>query len=236
MEPDCNFCVGKRPVGKCSVDVDESHEKRDRQMESAYGQYDTGDQERCRGGDGSMVEKIPSRWARGAQVKKSVAVEHGGETHPPMGRSCGEVPTNHWLAEVVRARAVQCWRWAQHRHTDKWTGVHPKRFNIFQWEDQLCKWHSEGCTKNPWSSHQRLRIWTLMQQNSLLWNVRSCNSSRHWRSNVVLSCSPRNRKQLRTFRPRLRRSAAGSVFNPLRLCAISWNVAGIPLDDLDLWL
>ena len=52
------------------------------------------------------------------------------------------LPTN----QVVRARAVQCWRWAQQRHTDKWTGVHPKRFKIFRWEDQLCKWHSEGCT------------------------------------------------------------------------------------------
>ena len=31
------------------------------------------------------------------------------------------LPTNHWLAEVVRARAVQCWRWTQQRHTDKWT-------------------------------------------------------------------------------------------------------------------
>ena len=62
------------------------------------------------------------------------------------------LPTNHWLAEVVRARAVQCWRWAQQRHTDKWTGVHPKRFKIFRWEDQLCRWHSEGCTQNPWEN------------------------------------------------------------------------------------
>ena len=57
------------------------------------------------------------------------------------------LPTNHWLAEVVRARAVQCWRWAQQRHTDKWTGVHPKRFKIFRWEDQLCKRHSEGAQR-----------------------------------------------------------------------------------------
>ena len=42
------------------------------------------------------------------------------------------LPTNHLLAEVVRVRAVQCWRWAQQRHTDKWTGVHPKRFKIFR--------------------------------------------------------------------------------------------------------
>ena len=56
VEPDGNICVGKRTVGKRSVDADESDEKRDRQLERAYSQYDTGDQERCRGGDGSMVE------------------------------------------------------------------------------------------------------------------------------------------------------------------------------------
>ena len=28
------------------------------------------------------------------------------------------LPTNHWLAEVVRGRDVQCWRWAQQRHTE----------------------------------------------------------------------------------------------------------------------
>ena len=44
-QPDGNFCVGKRPVGKRSVDADESDEKRDRQLERAYSQYDTGDQE-----------------------------------------------------------------------------------------------------------------------------------------------------------------------------------------------
>ena len=60
--------------------------------------------------------------------------------------------TNHWLAEVVRARVVQCWRWAQQRHTDKSTGVHP--YKIFRWEDQLCRWHSEGCTKNPLGEHR----------------------------------------------------------------------------------
>ena len=62
------------------------------------------------------------------------------------------LPANHWLAEVVRVRAVQFWRWAQQRHTDKWTGVLPKRFKIFRWEDQLCKWHSDGRTKNLWEN------------------------------------------------------------------------------------
>ena len=56
-------------------------------------QYDTGDQERCRGGDGSVVEKIPSRWARGVEETEPVAVKHGRETHPPMVRSCGRRTT-----------------------------------------------------------------------------------------------------------------------------------------------
>ena len=42
----------------------------------AYGQYDGEDQERCRRGGGSMVEKIPSRWARGVEETKPVAVKH----------------------------------------------------------------------------------------------------------------------------------------------------------------
>ena len=92
VELDGNFCVGKRPVGKRSVDADDSDEKCDRQLECAYSQYDTGDQEGCRGGGGSMVEKIPSGWTRDTEETKPVSVKHGGETHPQMGRSCGEAP------------------------------------------------------------------------------------------------------------------------------------------------
>ena len=40
------------------------------------------------------------------------------------GGHVARLPTNLWLAEVVRARAVQCWRWAQQRHT---------RFKMFRW-------------------------------------------------------------------------------------------------------
>ena len=49
--------MGKRPVAKRSVDADESDEKRDRQLERAYSQYDTGDQERCQRG----------RWINGGE-------------------------------------------------------------------------------------------------------------------------------------------------------------------------
>ena len=35
---------------------------------------------------------------------------------------------------------------------------------------------------------------------------------------------------------RSRRNVAGEAGNSLHLCVISWNVAGIPLDDLDVWL
>ena len=89
------------------------------------------------GGEGSIVldtlhsRNVSShcqRWLRGSST---------------AGEDTWRLPTNHWLAEVVRARAVQCWRWAQQRHT---------RFKMFRWEDQLCRWHSEGCTKNPWEN------------------------------------------------------------------------------------
>ena len=162
---DGNLGVGKRFVGRRSVDTDESDEKCDRQLECTYSKYDTGDQERCRRGDGSVVEKIPSSWARGIEEKRLDTVEHGRETRPQMGGHVARLPTNHWLAEVVRARAVQCWRWAQQRHTDKWTGVHPKRFKIFRWEDQLCRWHSEGCTQNPWENTE----WWKDAQDRLSW-------------------------------------------------------------------
>ena len=42
------------------------------------------------------------------------------------GGHVARFPTNQWLAEVVRARAVQCLRWAQQRHTDMWTGGPPE--------------------------------------------------------------------------------------------------------------
>ena len=45
-----------------------------------------------RGAEEAMVEKIPSNWTRGTEETKPVTVKHGGETHPPMGRSCGEAP------------------------------------------------------------------------------------------------------------------------------------------------
>ena len=55
-------------------------------------------------------------------------------------------------------------------------------------------------------------------------------------ANVVQSRLPRNRKLFKTFKPRSRRNVAGEAGNSLHLCVISWNVAGIPLDDLDVWL
>ena len=108
--------------GKCSVDVDESDEKRDRQLERAYGQYDTGDQERCRGGDGSMVEKIPSGWTRGVEETKPVAVKHVGETHPPMGRSCGEAPDEPLAGRSGESKSSTVLAWgaaASHRQVDR---------------------------------------------------------------------------------------------------------------------
>ena len=91
-EPDGNISVGKCFVGKRPVDTDESDEKCDRQVERRYSKHDTGDQERCRRGDGSVVEKIPSCRTRDTEETRPFTVEHGGETRPPMGRTCGETP------------------------------------------------------------------------------------------------------------------------------------------------
>ena len=41
---------------------------------------------------------------------------------------------------------------------------------------------------------------------------------------------------VKTFKPRSRRNVAGEEGNPIHLCVVSWNVAGIPLDDMDVWL
>ena len=46
--------------------------------------------------------------------------KHGREAHPPLGRSRGASPGEPL---ALLRRAVQCWRWAQQRHNDKWTGV-----------------------------------------------------------------------------------------------------------------
>ena len=59
--------VGKRPVGKCVMDADKGNEQCDRHLERAHHLCDIGYQERCRGGDGSMVEKTPSCWTRCTQ-------------------------------------------------------------------------------------------------------------------------------------------------------------------------
>ena len=58
--------MGKRPVGKCVMDTDKANEKCG-WTAGANHLCDIGYQERCRGSDGSMVEKTPSCWTRCAQ-------------------------------------------------------------------------------------------------------------------------------------------------------------------------
>ena len=144
---DDNFCVGKRFVGRRSVDTDESDEKCDRQLECTYSKYDTGDQERCRRGDGSVVEKIPSSWTRSIEEKRPDPVEHGRETHPQMGGSRGETsdkPLASRSGESKSSTVLALGAAAPDRQVD---GCPPET-----WEDQLCRWHSEGCTQNPWEN------------------------------------------------------------------------------------
>ena len=86
------------------------------------------------------------------------------------------------------------------------------------------------------SSYQCRQIWTSTSQKSKIWSAGNSSSSVCWQSNVVQFRLPRNRKLFKTFKPRSRRNVAGEAGNSLHLCVISWNVAGIPLDDLDVWL
>ena len=86
------------------------------------------------------------------------------------------------------------------------------------------------------SSSQCLQTWMLTRQNSKSWNNKKLISSVCWQPNVVQLNLPRNRKLFKTFKPRSRRNVAGEQGNLLHFCVVSWNVAGIPLDDLDVWL
>ena len=36
------------------------------------------------------------------------------------------------------------WRYKQARHTDKRTGVHPKRFKVHRWEEQMTSFFGES--------------------------------------------------------------------------------------------
>ena len=118
---DDNFCVGKRFVGRRSVDTDESDEKCDRQLECTYSKHDTGDQERGRRGDGSVVEKIPSSWTRNFEEKRPDTVEHGRETHPQMGGSRGETsdkPLASGSGESKSSTVLAMGAAAPHRQVD----------------------------------------------------------------------------------------------------------------------
>ena len=101
--------VGKRLVEKCVLDADKDNEKRDRQLEHPQHLCDTGCQKRRRGCDGTMVEKTPTEFDT---LHSKVVISHcqtwlRGPIHR-WGGHVARLPTNHWLAEAVRARAVQC--------------------------------------------------------------------------------------------------------------------------------
>ena len=150
---DGNFSVGEHLVGKRIVDVDESNEK------SAIDSWIARTVSPILGIKRGVKEAMDQWWRRlhraGHEVlkKRIQSLSNKAErlTHR-WGGHVARLPTGHWLAEVLRMRVVQCWRWAQQKHTDNWPGVHPKRYKIFRWEDQLCRRHSEGCTKHPWEN------------------------------------------------------------------------------------
>ena len=108
-----------------------------------------------------------------------------------------------------------------------------RKQNLF-WRHAQC--HSSG-KRVVWPSCGRCsylcrQIWMSTCKKSKTWSVKRLRSFVCW----LQFCLPRNRKLSKTFKPLSRRSVAGEAGNSLHLCVISWNVAGIPLDHLDVWL
>ena len=72
------------------------------------------------------------------------------------------LPSAHWLAAIVRCRALQWWRWRQARHTCRQTGVHPRRFKATRWESQFSALFGDGSAESTaentgWLGHAQCR-------------------------------------------------------------------------------
>lgn len=71
----------------------------------------------------------------------------------------------HWMAQVLRCRSIQWWRWRQARHCCKWTGVHPARFKASRWEAQFAELFGDGEAEHPaantgwWAAAQDRDAW-----------------------------------------------------------------------------
>ena len=78
---------------------------------------------------------------------------------------------DHFLASALRSRAVQWWRFKQAHHRCKWSGVHPKRFKAWRWEDQLCRCYGDGYAElvqentGWWLSAQDRSTWKESEQS-----------------------------------------------------------------------
>ena len=104
-----------------------------------------------------------------------------------------------------------------------------RKQNLF-WRHAQCHF---SCGR---SSYQCRKTRMSTRQKSKIWNARKLSSPVCWQSNVVQFHLHRNRKLFKIFKPRSGRNVAGEDCNSHHLCVVSWNVAGIPLDDLDVWL
>ena len=60
------------------------------------------------------------------------------------GGHVARLPSDHFVASAVRCRSLQWWRWRQSEHTSTHWSVHPQRFKVFRWEEQLSKVHGVG--------------------------------------------------------------------------------------------
>ena len=81
------------------------------------------------------------------------------------GGHVARMPAYHLVAEALRCRGMQWWRWRQAQHFDKWTGPHPQRFKASRWEEQLSKQFGDGFAEHSLNNTG----WLFKAQDRLDW-------------------------------------------------------------------
>ena len=83
------------------------------------------------------------------------------------GGHVARLEPEHFLSSAVRCRSMQWWRWKQSVHSSMHGAVHPRRFKLFRWEEQLCRAHGEGSAEAPTASTG----WLGLAQDRSLWKA-----------------------------------------------------------------
>ena len=101
-----------------------------------------------------ITEEIGDWWRRMHRVGHNILEQHGGDAnrarrlqlHQWAGH-LARLPADSTSGSALRARGLQWWRYAQHRHSSKWDGVHTKRFKCWRWEAQIANVYGDGCSE-----------------------------------------------------------------------------------------